>query len=417
LRPCVTNNMRLQTALQLAIRSLRLNILRTSLTVLGIIIGVAAIVVVFAAGDGIRSLVVGEVAAYGTDTIETETKVPTKKNTTPLAQVTTLKTSDMEAIDRLENIKYSYGAILGQQKVSWQSQNKRVFLFGVSATYTDIDKKSQPIEGRFFTAEEDRGQAMVAVLGYKLRQELFGDQPAVGQWIKIGNGKFQVIGVLEERGGAVSMIDFDNTAYLPLKTLQKRILGVDHVLYLMHQLKDASRADDTAEEIKLLMRERHNITDPDKDDFLVTTMEELLKTLNTVTSAITWLLLAIVVISLIVGGVGIMNIMYVTVSERTPEIGLRKALGATYRDIVSQFLVESILITIWGSLIGIVFGLIMSWILSLTANHFGLVWHFTMPWSGVITAIVFSLACGLLFGLRPAQKAAQLDPVEALRAE
>jgi len=165
------------------------------------------------------------------------------------------------------------------------------------------------------------------------------------------------------------------------------------------------------------MRERHNITDPDKDDFLVTTMEELLKTLNTVTNTITWLLLAIVVISLIVGGVGIMNIMYVTVSERTPEIGLRKALGATYRDIVSQFLVESILITIWGSLIGIIFGLIMAWILSLAANYVGLVWHFTIPWSGVITAIIFSLACGLLFGIRPAQKAAQLDPVEALRAE
>jgi len=213
------------------------------------------------------------------------------------------------------------------------------------------------------------------------------------------------------------MIDFDKTVYLPLKTLQKRILGVDYVLYLMHQLKDVTRADDTAEEIKLLMRERHNITNPDKDDFRVTTMAELMKTLNTVTNAITLLLLAIVVISLIVGGVGIMNIMYVTVAERTPEIGLRKALGATYKDIVSQFLIESILITIWGSLIGIIFGLVLSWLLSLAANYFGLVWHFTIPWSGVVTAIIFSLTCGLLFGLRPAQKAAQLDPVEALRAE
>jgi putative ABC transport system permease protein len=411
------NNIRWPTAFQLAIHSLRLNILRTSLTVLGIIIGVAAIVVVFAAGDGITSLITDEIASYGTDTIETETKVPSQKNTTPLAQVTTLKTSDMEAIDKLGNIKYSYGAILGQQKVSYQSQNERVFLFGVSATYPEIDKKSQPVEGRFFTVEEDRGQAMVAVLGYKLRQELFGDQPAIGQWIKIGNGKFQVLGVLEERGGAVSMIDFDKTVYLPLKTLQKRILGVDYVLYLMHQLKDVTRADDTAEEIKLLMRERHNITNPDKDDFRVTTMAELMKTLNTVTNAITLLLLAIVVISLIVGGVGIMNIMYVTVAERTPEIGLRKALGATYKDIVSQFLIESILITIWGSLIGIIFGLVLSWLLSLAANYFGLVWHFTIPWSGIVTAIIFSLTCGLLFGLRPAQKAAQLDPVEALRAE
>lgn len=409
--------MRLNTAIQLSIRSLRLNILRTSLTVLGIIIGVAAIVVVFAAGDGISSLITGEVASYGTDTIQTETKVPSKRNTTPLAQVTTLKLSDMEAIDRLENIRQSYGAILGQQKVSWQSQNQRVFLFGVSSPYTEIDKKSRPVEGRFFTAEEDRNQAMVAVLGYQLRQDLFGDQPAIGQWIKIGNNKFQVIGVLEERGGAVSMIDFDKTVYLPVKTLQKRILGVDHILYMMHQLNNVNRADETAEEIKLLLRERHNIDDPDKDDFRVTTMAELMETLDVVTNAITLLLLAIVVISLIVGGVGIMNIMYVTVSERTPEIGLRKALGATYRDIVGQFLVEAVLITIWGSFIGILLGIILSWLLSLTANHFGIVWHFTMPWLGIVTAIIFALSCGLLFGLRPAQKAAKLDPVEALRAE
>lgn len=141
--------MRLNTAIQLSIRSLRLNILRTSLTVLGIIVGVAAIVVVFAAGDGISSLITGEVASYGTDTIQTETKVPSKKNTTPLAQVTTLKLSDMEAIDRLDNIRQSYGAILGQQKVSWQSQNQRVFLFGISAPYTEIDKKVDQLRVAF----------------------------------------------------------------------------------------------------------------------------------------------------------------------------------------------------------------------------------------------------------------------------
>ncbi|HNW55742.1 MAG TPA: ABC transporter permease [bacterium] len=408
--------MRLKTALELAIKSLTLNILRTSLTVLGVIIGVAAIVIVFAAGDGIRNLVTGEVASYGTDTIETEIKVPENSNAAT-TEVTTLKLDDMEAINKIGNVWRSYGVSLSQQKISWQSENKRVFLFGTSAAYSEIDRKSQPVEGRFFTEEEDRGQSMVVVLGYKLRQYLFGDQSAVGQWVKIGNSKFQVIGVLEERGGAVSMIDFDNTVFLPIKTLHKKILGIDYAMYLMHQLKDASIASETAEEIKLLMRERHDIDDSKDDDFKVTTMDELMDTLNVVTGAITWLLLAIVLISLIVGGVGIMNIMYVTVSERTPEIGLRKALGATYHDIVSQFLIESVLITFWGAIIGIVLGIVVAWLMSLLANHFGIVWNFSMPWSGILTALIFSLASGLLFGLSPAKKAAKLDPVEALRTE
>lgn len=411
------NNMRLKTALELAIRSLTLNILRTSLTVLGVIIGVAAIVIVFAAGDGIRNLVTGEVASYGTDTIQTEIKVPESSGAAASTEITSLKIDDMEAVNRIENVWRSYSVSLGQQKISWQNESKSIFLFGTSAPYTEIDQKSQPIEGRFFTEEEDKSQAMVVVLGFKLKDYLFGDQTAVGQWVKIGNNKFQVVGVLEERGGAISMIDFDNTAFLPIKTLHKKILGIDYVMYMMHQMKDATKASETAEEIKMLLRERHDINDPIDDDFKVTTMDELMDTLNVVTGAITWLLLAIVLISLIVGGVGIMNIMYVTVSERTPEIGLRKALGATYRDIVSQFLIESVLITFWGAIIGVVFGLIIAWLMSLLANRFNIVWNFTIPWSGIVTALIFSLSCGLLFGLRPAQKAAKLDPVEALWTE
>ena len=410
--------MKFHAALQLSIRSLRLNLLRTTLTVLGVVIGVAAIVVVFAAGDAVRNLVTEEISSYGTDIIETEIRLPKKRTASALAQVTTLKVEDMEAVNKLANVKQSYGAILGQQKVSWQGQSERSLLFGVSAPYVEIDQKSHPIEGRFFTAEEDRNQAMVAVIGYSLKEELFGDQSPLGKWIKIGHNKFQVIGVMQKRGrGGNSQIDIDKSVYLPLKTLQKRILGVDYILYMVHQLKDPTKADDTAEEITSLLRERHGINDPDKDDFRVITMAEMMKTLNTVTNTVTWLLLAIVIISLIVGGIGIMNIMYVTVSERTPEIGLRKALGANYHDIVEQFLMEAVLITIWGSVIGIIIGLFLAWILSIVARHFSIEWSFIFPWSGIGVAIIFSLACGLLFGFRPAQKAAKLDPVEALRAD
>jgi putative ABC transport system permease protein len=183
------------------------------------------------------------------------------------------------------------------------------------------------------------------------------------------------------------------------------------------QAKNVKLINQAVDEISKSLRETHSLKPGMNDDFRVRDMGTTVSAAVNSSRTMSILLASVGIIVLLVGGIGIMNIMYVTVSERTPEIGLRKALGATYRDIVSQFLVESILITVWGSLIGIIFGLILSWVLSLVANHFGIVWHFIIPWSGIVTAIVFSLTCGLLFGLRPAQKAAQLDPVEALRAE
>lgn len=404
-------------ALQLAWRSLRLNLLRTSLTVLGVIIGVAAIVVVFAAGLSLERLILNEVESFGTDIIQTEIRVPTARSEFAVGEVTTLKLSDMEAIDRLANIKRSYAAVINQQRVSYENLGKRVLIFGVSANYSVIDRKSRPIMGRFFSEEEDRSQARVAVLGFGLKEYLFGDGEAVGRLINVANQKFRVIGVLEERGGALGFIDFDEALFLPIQTLQNRIMGIDHALYFIHELNDVSKADETAEEMRYLMRERHNIIDESRDDFRVSTMDEAMEIVNTVTGAITFLLLSIVIISLLVGGVGIMNIMYVTVSERTPEIGLRKALGANSKDIVSQFLVEALLITFWGWLIGVIFGLIIAWLLIYLANNFGINLLFIFPWTGILVAVIFSLICGFLFGLRPAKKAAKLDPVEAIRKE
>jgi putative ABC transport system permease protein len=410
--------MKIIIALQLAWRSLRLNILRTSLTVLGVIIGVAAIIVVFAAGESLERLILNEVDSYGTDIIQTEIRVPTAKNEFAIGEVTTLKLSDMEAIDRLPNIKRSYAAVIGQQRVGYQNQGKNVLLMGVSANYPLIDQKSQLIEGRFFSEEEDRSQARVAVLGYSLRQELFGDQEVLGQMINLGNSKYRVLGVLEERGGLTAgFLNFDDAIYLPVQTLQKRILGIDHVIYFIHQLEDISIAEQTAEEIRFLMRDRHEIIDPSRDDFRISTMDEALEMINMITGAITFLLLVIVLISLLVGGVGIMNIMYVTVTERTPEIGLRKSLGANSKDIIYQFLIEALLITFWGWLLGVIFGLIVSWFLIYLANDFGINLIFIFPWQGVIVAVIFSIFCGFLFGIRPAKSASKLDPVEAIRTE
>ena len=408
--------MQIIIAFKLAWNSLRLNLVRTSLTVLGVVIGVAAIIIVFAAGDGISSLVSGEVESYGTNVIQTEIKTP-GTDSPSMAEVTTLKISDMKAINKLDNVTGGYAVSLGQQKVSYGAESSKVFIFGTSAPYIDIDSKTKLAEGIYFSEEDDRGQSTVAVLGATLKETLFGDRKALGNFIKIGTKKFQVIGVLEEQGGGAGFIDFDNTVYMPIQTLHKRVLGIDYAMYFMHQIRDVERAEETAAEIRLVMRERHDISDPEKDDFRVSTMAEMLDTLGTVTGAVTYLLLAIVLISLLVGGVGIMNIMYVTVTERTPEIGLRKAMGATARDVAWQFLIESLLITFWGWILGAILGVLAAYSLSLVAQNFSLNWNFNMPWQGILLSLLFSLLCGILFGYRPANQASRLDPVTALRAE
>lgn len=194
-------------------------------------------------------------------------------------------------------------------------------------------------------------------------------------------------------------------------------MGIDYISYMVHQLVDVNKADDTAEEARYIVRQNHQITDPAKDDFRTVTMIEALKSLATVTNAVTWLLLGIVIISLIVGGVGVMNIMYVMVTERTAEIGLRKAVGATTRDILLQFLIESIMMTLLGGAVGIALGWGAAYLIAVVARNYGLAWEFVIPLRAYVVALCFSAVFGVLFGLYPARQAAKLDPIEALRNE
>lgn len=408
--------MKFLIAFKLALNSLKLNILRTSLTVLGVVIGAASIVIVFAAGDALSSLINSEVDSYGSDVIQTETKDPASSGISS-GEVTTLKIADLEAINKLPNVNESYATSIGQSRVSNGAEGKSVMLFGVGPAYVRIDKKTKVAEGRFFDEREDKAQATVVVLSAGLKETLFADQEAVDKMVRIGTSNFRVVGVLEKQEGSIGFIDFDNLAYLPVNTLQRRILGINYSMYFIHQLKDANLGYETAEEIRLILRDRHEIDDPSRDDFRVSTMDEIVDTLGTITNAVTLLLLAIVLISLAVGGVGIMNIMYVTVTERTPEIGLRKALGATKTDITWQFLIESVLITFWGWFLGVILGLIGSYALVYVAGRFGLNFSFTFPVQGILVSFAFSLLCGFLFGFQPAKRASQLDPVEALRSE
>ena len=330
-------------------------------------------------------------------------------------EVTTLDLKDMEDIEKLSNIKEGYAGIMGQEQVSYGNEVRKAFLFGTSPSYIDIDKSAMEY-GRFFTEAEDKSLAQVAVLGSVMKEKLFGDSDAIGQSIKIRKSKYRIIGIMEERGAMMTM-DFDDFVYIPVQTLQKRIMGINHVLYMVHQVRNLDIAEETAEEMRMILRKNHNISDPVKDDFRVVTMAEMLDMMSIITDTITLLLLAIVAISLIVGGVGIMNVMYVIVGERTQEVGLRKAVGASSADIMKQFLIESILITTLGGVAGVIIGATISFLISVGANFYGLDWHFALPLKSFIIALSFSFFFGIVFGIYPARKAAALHPIEALQYE
>ncbi|MEA2088526.1 MAG: ABC transporter permease [Patescibacteria group bacterium] len=418
------------SAFKISISGLKANKTRTILTTLGIMIGIAAIIIVMSAGEGIRGLILGQIESFGTDIIETEVKVPSiKKGESGMSAdiqggasmsmgvtITTLNLKDMEDINNLDNVEMSYAGILGQEQVSYRNELRKAFLLGVSSTYIDIDK-TEIDYGRFYTTDEEKSLAQVVVLGSKIKEKLFGESDPIGKNIKIRKRNFKVIGVIKKRG-AISIMNFDDYIHIPIRTAQKKVLGIDYVLYMIHKIKDLSISDETAEEIKYILRNNHNITNPDKDDFRVVTMEEMLEMVEIVTDAITLLLLAIVAVSLLVGGVGIMNTMLVTVSERTKEIGLRKAVGANNFNILKQFLIESIIITFIGATIGIALGIVISYLIALAANfYFNIDWRFIISWLSIVIALVFAVILGLGFGLYPAKKAAKLHPIEAMRKE
>lgn len=412
-------------SLKIALQSLKNNKIRTTLTIIGIIIGIAAVIIVMSAGEGLKGQIMGQLDSFGSNVVQIEIKVPSTSHASAEnamsqasgVQITTLNLDDAEAINKLSNISDYYAAIFDQEIISYQDQQKSVNIIGASPQFIEIDQ-SEIGQGRFYTEGEDNDHAKVVVLGYKVADKLFGNQEAIGSSVKIGKLKFKVIGVLAERGGGMGM-DFDDMIYMPIQTLQKQVMGIDHVQWITARLRDTAKGDDTTEEIIQLMRERHDIENNDgtKDDFAVMTMADAKEMIGVIFNGITLLLIAIAGISLLVGGVGIMNIMYVSVSERTFEIGLRKAVGAKKYEILWQFLLEAVIITLIGGFLGILIGIIITYLISIAAGVLGFEWNFVLPFSSVVIAFGFCAAVGLIFGYYPARQAANLNPIEALRKE
>lgn len=409
----------LLVSIKLAFQNLTANVGRTVLTLVGIVIGITSVIVISASGQGLRSYVMGQVESFGSDYIQVEPKVPSPERisghmSTMTIQITTLKIEDAEAIAKLPNIKDYYAGSMGQALVTYRDTNKRIILLGASAHAPNVDGGLKLKEGNFYSESDDKSLAQVVVIGPEVRDTLFGQNEAVGQEIKIKGQSYKVVGVFDNRG-AMGPFNFDAMIYVPVRTLQKKIMGIDHIAFITSKMRDTNQLDSTLADITDLMRRRHNTTSPDKDDFIVSSAQEAQEIISNVFGTINILLLALTSISLIVGGVGIMNVMYVAVVERTFEIGLRKAVGARPSDIMKQFLLEAVFITLTGGLVGIILGYIFSLILSYVFLRLGYNLEFPVTLNSIIIAVGFSAITGIIFGFYPAYKASRLSPMEAIR--
>jgi len=415
---------KIKMVLGVAVQGLKTNRGRTMLTTLGIVIGISTVVVVLSAGRGLENYIMDQIASFGADSVQIEFKIPNVSDAEMAsafvggAEVTTLKIADFEALKKMENVDDYYAAIMGQYTSSYKNNTNRSQIFAVSASLIEIDRELKMAEGRFFSDREDKAQAKVVVLGPEVKKNLFGEEDAVGKNLKINRVNFKVIGVTEARGSYAYM-NFDKMIYMPIITTQKQMMGIDHVMFGFLTLHDISRVEETVAEMNSIMRRRHGLppNDPDKDDFRITSMKEAMEIVGTITSAMTLLVLVIAGISLVVGGVGIMNVMYLSVVERTREIGLRKAIGASNGLIKTQFLLEAVIITGLGGVIGVIFGGVLVVLIDTIARTQGYDFGMTITWDAILAALFAAVVFGLLFGLYPARKAAGLSPVEALRYE
>lgn len=409
--------MQILTPLKIAYKAIKLHKVRAGLTVLGLLIGVMAIILVMNMGQGFENYLNSQMEMFGAGYLDIEPRVPKDARVSQMnsASITTLKMQDAEAIAEHPNIRDYYVMQMGQSIATYQDKDKAAMLFGMSAKGFDLYKPKVEY-GRPFTDEEDKALARVVVLGKGIKQDLFDDEDALGKSVRIGKHNFRVVGVMEEQG-QMGPMKMDDLIMIPVRTLQKLIMGTNHIQAIMAYLKDPNQADATAADVEKIVGENHEISNPNKYDFDVMTTDEVMGIMDKITGAVNLLLLAIAGISLLVGGVGIMNIMYVSVSERTYEIGLRKAIGATKSNILWQFLWEAVFLTFIGGLFGVILGTLMTFVSMTAASYMGFDFGNIIKLSGIILGVVFSVIVGLIFGIYPARKAANMQPVEALRHE
>jgi ABC-type antimicrobial peptide transport system permease subunit len=410
--------MRLLETIKYTWGNLALKKSRSFLTMLGIIIGVAAVIAIMSVGASAQELLLAQVNAMGTNLIGILPGA-SDDNGPPAAvfgiEVTTLKHEDALALKKLPHIIAVSSYITGRGTVSFEKTVKEYNYVGVTPDYPIVED-AMVEKGRFIRQEDLDGLARNAVVGSSVAKTLFGQDNPLEKQIKINQIVFKVIGVMEERGAA-GMQNQDDQIFLSVTTAQKIMLGVDHVAYIRAKVDQAENIDLSIEQVKQTLSFRHHIKDVGKEDFSVRSTAQALDILGTITQALQAFLTSVAAISLLVGGIGIMNIMFVTVSERTKEIGLRKAVGAKRKNILLQFLIESSMMTLIGGLIGIVFGIFISILITLGVNYAGYDWKLIISPASIFSATLMAVSVGLLFGIWPANRASKLSPMEALRKQ
>ncbi len=407
--------------MHIVFRALKSNKTRSFLTMLGIVIGVGAVVLIMSLGAGAQSLILGQLDSFGTDLVGVLPGASDEKGPPATAfgvVPTSLKHEDIVALrdkKNVPNLKYAVSYYDINLPVSWQDNNYDTAIKGFNGDYLEIENINVS-SGRFFSDSEMDSALRLAVIGQTVADEVFADNNPVGKRMKIGNQTVEVIGVLEEKGKA-GFSDPNDQILVPLEFAQKVLAGVNYLSSAYVRVDDMDNIDYAMNDIKITLRERHNIDNPDEDDFSVRAFKDALELVTTITNAIKYFLAAMAALSLIVGGVGIMNIMLVSVTERTREIGLRKAIGAKNSHIRLQFLFESIVLTLIGGIIGLLIGIFFAWLVSVVVQALGYDWAFAVSFFAFALAIGLSTLIGVVFGFYPANRASKLDPIEALRYE
>lgn len=397
--------------IETSIQALKSNMLRTSLTMIGIIIGISSVILIVSIGQGAVAFVTDELSSFGTDYFQI---TPGSDAFSSFTGVNTLTTDDVEAIQRdtsLTNVNQVVPNAVSTNIVTANEEKDTLMIYGTTSEVLNIIRPDI-VYGEFLTEETDVGAERVAVLGMDVAKEFFGeDTDPVGERIRIKNIPFQVIGVVKSSNALAGGI-LNSVIYVPIQVVFNEIAGQEHIQEIDVSVHNTNQLNQTIEDVTTLLRDEHKLDDGDQNDFKIQSAQDILGTVQTITGLLTALIAGISGISLVVGGVGVMNIMLVSVTERTREIGLLKAIGAKEKDILMQFLIESVIMTVSGGIVGIIIGIAGAYAISLVA---GIPFVVSIP--AVLIAVGVSTLVGVVFGLYPARRAARLSPIDALRYE